>query len=163
MAFNYATLPRLSTQQIKRFYSKVIIDSASGCWIWQGSQHKCGYGNVRINQRTLLPHRIAYFIAYHFDPSGFLVCHTCDNRLCVNPLHLFLGNHSDNAQDCIKKGRFMSMQGSENPQAKLTEAEVTEIRRLANEGFTQSAIAVRYGLRQGYVSKIINRKMWKHI
>jgi len=46
-----------------------------------------------------------YFLHYKVQPT-LLVCHTCDNTVCVNPEHLFQGDEFDNAQDKVRKGRW---------------------------------------------------------
>lgn len=79
----------------------------SGCWEWQGSLSKSGYAHIGINDRTYRAHRISYTEWVGEIPAGMLVCHTCDNRKCINPEHLWLGTNSDNMRDCVSKGRFV--------------------------------------------------------
>jgi len=71
--------------------------------------------------------RVVYTFERGKIPGGFCVCHTCDNRMCINPAHLFLGTHKDNAHDCIIKGRKALLYGERNGSHKLTESQVIQI------------------------------------
>lgn len=79
---------------------------ASECWLWRGYVQSGGYGQIRINGKPTLIHRLSWSIVNGAIPCGLLVCHTCDTPACVNPAHLFLGTAKDNAQDCKLKGRM---------------------------------------------------------
>jgi hypothetical protein len=114
--------------------------------------------------------RVAWELANGPIPDGLLVCHKCDNPACVNVEHLFLGTHKDNMEDMVRKGRWnvggkqRGSKGEKHGQAKLTDAQVMEIRRLyAFGGITCKELAVRYGIVQGIVSAIVNHKTWRHL
>lgn len=82
----------------------------SGCWIWLGSVawNKSGmaYGKIRLNAlKKGLAHRFSWMAFHGRIPKGKFVLHKCDVTLCVNPLHLFLGNHRENMADMVFKGR----------------------------------------------------------
>lgn len=96
-------LPILQDSEIYRFYKKV--SKTDKCWTWIGKKNRDGYGYMNVGGRKITAHRLSFYINNNQDPNGFLVCHKCDNRECVNPQHLFLGSNSDNMQDCSKKGR----------------------------------------------------------
>jgi hypothetical protein len=84
------------------------VKTSEGCSIWDGCSNPGGYGVVSINDRTYLVHRVVYALtkgSLEFE-SGMDVCHTCDNRMCIKPDHLFLGTRKDNMQDALSKGRL---------------------------------------------------------
>lgn len=91
-----------------------------------------------------------------------MVCHTCDNRICVNPDHLFLGTNSDNMRDMVKKGRANKQHGQVHRCAKLSNEDIEAI-RLNNDNLSQVELAAKYNVQQGHISKIIFRKNWKHL
>jgi len=75
------------------------------CLVFTGSRNKAGYGVTQFQNYKSVAHRIAYALTNGPIPKGLLVCHKCDNPPCINPEHLFLGTHKDNALDMHAKGR----------------------------------------------------------
>lgn len=105
-------------------------EANSPCWRWIGPIMTTGYGVVRCGQINMLAHRVS-FLVHNPEWGGELsVLHICDNRWCVNPDHLFLGDHQDNALDMVAKGRNhkVNLAGETNPSATLTWDEVRSIR-----------------------------------
>lgn len=155
--------PLHSTGDLKgRLYSKFIVDTETGCWNWQGAINKSGYGTMGATEFGTLAHRISYGV--HIEsPGELLVCHTCDNRKCVNPDHLFIGTTSDNNHDRDEKGRFTALPGSSNGNSKLDEDQVSEIKSLLKVGVPQVEIAKHYEISQTNISDIKLGKIWKHV
>lgn len=85
-----------------RFWSKV--KKTASCWLWTDHITR-GYGYVGYEYATWRAHRLAYVFTYGPIPSGALVLHKCDNRACVRPDHLYLGNAKDNTRDMMLRGR----------------------------------------------------------
>lgn len=135
-----------------------IDTSGEYCWEWRGSVGSHGYGNFDYPGATGTAHRAAYLMLIGEIPEGMHVLHRCDNRRCVRPDHLFLGTHADNMADMARKAR--AVRGEAHPKARLTEDIVRQIRAATG---TQREIAERFGLSQGYVSQIKNRRLWAHV
>jgi len=95
---------------IERFWSKVrVTNNDEDCWEWKAGM-RGNYGVIRYQKRIIDSHRLSYILKYgEINDSNVFVCHKCDNPLCVNPKHLFLGTHSDNMKDAYKKGRLPLM------------------------------------------------------
>ncbi|MEI6046333.1 MAG: HNH endonuclease signature motif containing protein, partial [Chloroflexota bacterium] len=88
------------------FWSKVARGEADKCWPWLGVKHSNGYGSFSFAGYGYKAHRVAYELSTGQDiPENLFACHHCDNRLCCNPSHLFIGTHTDNMRDAIAKGR----------------------------------------------------------
>lgn len=135
-------------EQPTRFWSKVSAVE-SGCWEWQASTFKTGYGAFSVGRRMKYAHRLSYRMFFG-EPGELFVCHHCDNRKCVNPAHLFLGTPKDNTDDMRRKGREENPPvhvGESHPRAIITAEDVREIRRLSAEGLSAPKIAARFGLK----------------
>ena len=156
-------LERMAARMVffKRFWDKV--DKTSGCWEWRGSASGNGYGRISINYTYYSAHRLAYSIMCGPIPNGMCVCHHCDNKLCVNPGHLFLGTSSDNQRDSVTKGRNADFRGENAPLSKLTNNDVHEIRRLHSLGVKQILIAKMWKIGRSNTNLIVKRNTWKHI
>lgn len=153
----------------ERFLEKVKLDPETGCWVWQGSLRRDGYGRVCWQRQTALAHRVSRVLFCGEIPSGLSVLHKCDVRACCNPEHLFLGNQLDNMRDCAAKGRNASQRypgiqrGSRNGHAKLDEERVKDIRAARARGETLTQIARDYGVSAALVSHVVRRKLWGHV
>lgn len=149
----------MNNKTLQRFFRKVNINDEEDCWEWTASTYNSGYGQFRLNNRMVGAHRLSYE-HYKGDIGEYHVLHKCDNKLCVNPRHLFLGTNQDNVDDKMIKGR--QSKGEVHGASKLTENEVKEIISLLPimKGID---IAKQYGISRKHVSKIKTGKIWKHI
>lgn len=147
---------------IKRFFDKVL--KTDSCWLWNSSGKRYGYiqnGYGSIERA----HRISWKIHFGDIPDGLLVLHKCDNPLCVNPEHLFLGTQLDNMIDMKLKNRANGggPLGDKNGQSKLDNDKVRQIRELKILGITNKEIARRFNISIRNVGMIVNNKTWKII
>lgn len=147
--------------------ANVVVFDHSGCWEWSLRIGTTGYGLIRVNGHVERAHRLSYELFAGAIPAGLWVLHKCDNRCCVNPSHLFLGDASENNLDARNKGRAippplnpLSFPCEMNPRAKLTEAEVREILALKSTK-TQKEIAGQYGVSTQTIGSIQRRERWK--
>jgi hypothetical protein len=176
MSNQHRTLPVLTEQDIARFHTKYICGlTPNDCWSWIGAKFKRSYGAFIIRRsscpsHTFRAHRLAYLIFHQQDPGELLVCHRCDNPSCVNPAHLFLGSHEENMNDRGAKGRD---KGERHPSARLTEAQVLNIRQRVSAGVRQGVsrwkmceiLAAEYGVARATITitDIVWKRSWRHI
>lgn len=151
-----------------RFWSKVDRKGEDECWNWSAAVRRKdeGYGAFWMNGRHRPSNQVAYELSAGPVPCGMVVCHSCDNPRCCNPAHLFIGTNLDNNDDKVAKHRHAH--GSTMGTAKLTEADVVEIRAAKIHGKRAPhglaiALAERFGVKAQTISEIWGRKSWKHI
>lgn len=155
-------LPRgSSVQERLEAYSMPVTET--GCQIWLASTTSKGYGQLEISRKKEYTHRLAYEVHVGPIPEGLLVCHHCDTPACINPLHLFLGTHQDNASDKVRKGRDRALRGSENRNAKLSGNDVDSIMNfLLYSSKTQAEVAEMFGVAGSQISHINTGACWGH-
>jgi hypothetical protein len=148
------------------FLARVAKD-VSGCWLWTGAKSDDGYGVVSTKQHRLVKaHRLAWERAHGAVPRGLYVLHRCDVRLCVNPDHLFIGDHAANMRDAANKGRLnvqiraTELREKRRANASLTVDQVMEIQRSRD---THAALGRRFGVTKGAIWQIRAGRTWKGI
>lgn len=139
-------------QTAESFWARVDR-TADGCWPFPGYAGKNGYATVLWHGKKEYAHRKAWELTYGLPPSGRCVCHRCDNRICVNPAHLFIGVDLDNKNDMVAKKR--------QAKHKLTEESVRAIRIELASGDSVKDVAGRYSVSTTTISLIKNRRAWK--
>lgn len=139
--------------EFERFWNRICF-SPGGCWEWSGPLDKDGYGQFWVRCRRVRAHRYSYRLVNGYI-GGACVLHTCDNRKCVNPKHLFLGTRAENTVDAAQKGKLSR---------KLTEQDVRNIReRYARGGVSQPELAREYKVRLYSIWSVLHRLTWKHV
>lgn len=133
-------------------------EKTDGCWEWKGTLNRGGYGKFGTKR---LAHRISYESIYGTIPKGMFVCHTCDNRKCVNPAHLFLGSCGDNLKDMTDKGR--RARGSKIASSILDEDKVLEMRRMRIDGCEYQEISDKFDIDWYTVRNVCKNNTWQHV
>ena len=174
-------MPRSPAPLSSRFKSKIDRSSGpDGCWPWTGAINSHGYGTIRRGPpefTSVGAHVVAWELAN--GPVGPLcVLHSCDNRRCVNPSHLFLGTKGENNADRDAKGRTASGDRSSRRTApdsfdrrsgyvpantKLRPEDIPTIRAMAGGGKTYAEIGRLFGVNYHTISSAVKRHTWAHI
>lgn len=131
----------------ERFVEKVK-PASSGCEEWQSTIHRDGYGKFWMDGRQGAAHRAGYELFVGPVPEGKWVLHTCDNRRCVKPGHLYVGTPTDNVRDKIERSPWWG-------RMKVPFSVVEQARRLVATGLTQQLVADRLGIKQAQVSRYV--------
>ena len=149
------------------FWAKVDVREPKECWRWLGRKNSVNYGRFRIAEELFSSTRLALIFTTGVDGGELMALHSCDNPICVNPAHLRWGTARDNAKDAIERNRFHKWNGARsgqlNPYAKLTEADVRQVRQMVQNGQTQLAVAKAFGVSQPVVSNIVAFKAWANL
>lgn len=147
----------------ERFWTWVRKSDGDGCWTWQAGHDKDGYGAFRAEHNGVIytrAHRYSYALHKGNIPSLLEVCHTCDNRSCVRPDHLFPGTSRENHEDKMRKGRHRARFGEEHPFARLTEEQAKVI---LTDPRPHTQIANQYGVHVQTIRSLKNRDSWPHL
>jgi hypothetical protein len=142
-----------------RIVGNVEVVSDTGCWNWVGNPRENGYCRTSYKRRYWYIHRLSFAAFGGNIPKGFDVCHTCDNRKCCNPDHLFTGTRRDNMEDAVGKGR----QARGEKLSTLKDEDVIEIRMMFLNGESAQLIADKFNRSTSCVWQIVSRKSWRHI
>lgn len=146
-----------------RFWAKVDKGAADACWEWTGARFSAGYGALSRDRASgpAYAHRLSWELNRGVIPLGAHVLHRCDNPPCVNPAHLFLGDHADNMLDRTVKQRSRGARGEAHRSSRLTRDQVRAIRESSTgERGEQPTLARQYGVSAATISQIINRQTW---
>ena len=153
-----------SQDEIVRFREKVEFGETQECWGWKGARYQNGYGQVSLRRgkrKTFSAHRISWIMSNKISiPDGLMICHTCDNRSCVNPNHLYAGTGKDNNTDTVKRNRGNRKIGDQCSWSKLTEDQVAEILKSNSR---QVDLAIEYGVTQPTISQIKTGKRRRNL
>jgi hypothetical protein len=141
----------------KRLLNKVKIENE--CWLWEGCLNHVGYGQSSYRSKQMTVHRLSWKVFKGDFDSKLCVLHKCDNRNCINPEHLYLGNQCDNMQDAFDRGRKTTKREN-HPRAKVTKELSKEIIQHRKSGMSQQKIGDLYGVSQGVISKVVLRLHW---
>lgn len=160
-----------------RFWTKVDIGSKNECWNWKSSAIRAGYGVLKINDKSESSHRISYILNYGEIPINLLVLHKCDNKICVNPNHLFLGNHQENMKDMRVKGRSAKgdksgarlhpetvKRGEKVALSKVNEFQIIDMLKLYFDDKIHPLIIIaKYNFDRSSFYKLLSGQLWKHV
>lgn len=149
-----------------RLINETLRDEKTGCWLLITKRKR--YGNLRLNRTWVSAHKASYLLFNGPVEDGLQIRHTCHNVKCVNPEHLTLGTCKQNMEDKVKAGR--QPRGEKHGNAKLTQAQVDEIRRLWSlndfgktrpKPYNYSVLGKMFGVSDFVIMRIIKRLNWR--
>lgn len=140
--------------------ARVKVD-ANGCWIWQGAIAPSGYGQIYHGGKTQNVHRLVFKSLNGEIPSRVHVCHSCDNRKCCNPRHLWPGTQRENIEDAAAKGRMVH--GSKHHNAKLSEESVQKMVKRFRECRSIREVSREFGVARTTTKRVIAGDGWNHV
>jgi hypothetical protein len=156
---------------MRRFWSKVDVRGPAECWDWQAALFTNGYGAFRFMARQVKAHRMAYELMCGPIPKGLQVNHHCDDKRCVNPAHLYVGDQKQNRQDAVIRGRTAKglqngmhthpesrPRGENNGNHKLSDQQRADMRAAYAKGdVSMSQLGRQYGITKPSVAYVVGR------
>lgn len=135
------------------FWSRAAVGEPTDCWDWLGPMDHNDYGTCFLDKKLMKAHRAAYWYAFGNLPTGLSICHSCNNKKCVNPSHLYAAKNGDNIRDAAKANLLGK---------KLSAEDVLEI-RAHRDLFTGKEMAIIYGVTRHSISNVLRGHTWKHL
>ena len=121
---------------------------------------KDGYPRAKYSSRMWRLNRLIYKFVYGGLQDGDVVGHSCNNKGCINPNHLYKTTASENSTHAARDGLYKTK--DEHPKAKITSEIADEIRDVYSYGScSQKFLADKFGISQSVVSSIIRKEIWK--
>lgn len=149
---------RLKDKRRDKYFNSKYEIKDNGCWEWIGSRDRKGYSRFGIKTKA---YRYSYEKFKGKIPQNMSICHSCDNKGCVNPNHLFLGTNEENQEDKVKKNRQAKEES--HGRSKLTRENVIDIREKIIKGVGCRYLANQYHVTIGLIYHIRDRKIWKNL
>lgn len=150
-------LETLDAELVRRFWIRVRV--SDGCWMWTGHVHpQTGYGSFSFRGKGYRAARLSLAIHGTAVPDNMDACHTCDNRACVNPSHLYVGTRAQNMADCTARRRHNKPRGEGHWRARLSADDIRTARSRWEAGESQTSIATAFGVHSATISRIVRRR-----
>jgi HNH endonuclease len=160
---SYCLTKKMRTNTREKFWSRVCQGAHDDCWEWQGTLNSNGYGVFVIDRKYWGAHRFSFMLSNGRLKRGLCVGHLCHNRKCVNPAHLVQITAAENSQQMVMANRTRPARGIANSHAKLSDAAVREIRRIAVDLEGECKMMLKYRVGQLAIKEVFQRKRWKHV
>lgn len=151
-------LPKLKETPHLYIFNRIAV-TESNCWEWQKSKTN-GYGRLIKDGKGWPAHAYSYTVFIQPIPEGKQINHTCHNRCCVNPDHLYAGTQADNMRDMNRAGRRNQVHGSKDGNSKISENIAKQI--YTHQGIAR-IIADKFNVSISLVYAIKKKQIWRHI
>lgn len=139
------------------------IETTDSCWEWTGSLSAGGYSQLQIDGEKFYAHRISYRLFHGPIEPGRYVCHKCDNKKCINPMHLYAGLPEENTEDAMERGELKEYVADGNPAAKLTADEAKDAYERVQDGESQASVARDLGVTKSCIWTVVHGKTWASV
>lgn len=154
--------------ELKNKINQSVEIAENGCWNWTKAKNGDGrYGAMKVKcqgtSQKVLSHRATWMSNVGKIPENYCVCHSCDNTICCNPDHLFLGTQKDNVRDMIMKGRRADFRGEKSGRAVLNDMIVKNIRELRSQNLSINEISEKLNINRHTCKNVVCNRSWRHI
>lgn len=146
-----------------RFWSKVDIRDIDNCWMWKGRLFRdrhgtLSYGAFDIRDKTFLSHKVAWIMSNGDISDKLQVLHKCDNKACVNPHHLYLGDRFDNRRDMEQRTPW-KVTGGNLMRSRFSSSDVEQIKKMSKDGISQRKIARIFSCSRSIIYLLLKDKI----
>lgn len=159
----YKVIPVLTQAECERFWSCVVLAAEGECWGWKQQITSTGYARFTIRRKAFRATRVMWRLTRGYDADQLMVCHICDNGMCVNPSHLFVGTMAENNADKARKGR--AAKGDHNANTRLSPEDVQTIRSAKRGRGVCPGLADRFGVSLNHIHHLRSNspRCWNHL